>query len=279
MIIKIRPSDTSFLWGCKRCFWLKYKHGVINESFPAGGLTRNLATVQANQVRDQRIEKLIPSIGCCGEFHSEEKNVASEPIPVNSEHTFFTGGRYDALWEMDDDSVACIDLKSTTAARFDPAAQERKKTKLAETYGWQCNAYAFALKHPASESFAAEAKPEAPRGTFGNMLGGGSRKVSHIGLLFYQIDPLSEDTYKTIRDYAPVAINEKGFIAWVQEAADIIALDEAPEPRMGIGSGGNLIKSGSCEDCLYLERFSMKFGVTEQLPDHGIPPVFGELLG
>ena len=98
---RISPSDLTFGWsGCRKCFWIRYAHGVSHQG-PFPGIVTSLSAKQEAYYKDKHSHDFSPTLPS-GNVHSTGKMLESTPILVNGEATPFTlGGKYDFLLEYD----------------------------------------------------------------------------------------------------------------------------------------------------------------------------------
>jgi hypothetical protein len=140
-VYKISPSDLTFAWdGCKYCFYLKVKHGIVLRGVFPGifGRMANLTSgfYLGRSTQDSSAD-LPPGI-----VKLREGYVKSAPISIPSAASqCYINGRFDAVVEFEDGSYGTVDYKTSEA-----------KAEQAAFYSRQLSAYAYALEHPAANA-------------------------------------------------------------------------------------------------------------------------------
>jgi len=134
----ISPSDLTFTYGeCKRCFWLKYNHGISTPGFMP--LVGPMSAFQESFYRGKPSRALDPQLST-GTITRWGETVESKRIVINGEETRWRiKGKYDLVVEYDNGTVGLIDCKVTTS--------EMDDAKVAH-YLPQLEAYCFALENP-----------------------------------------------------------------------------------------------------------------------------------
>lgn len=211
----ISPSDLTFNWNkCPRCFWLKYREGITSPGFMP--LVGPMAAFQESLYQNQKTEKISKSLEP-GVVKRWGQKVVSAPIVVDgTETTWHIEGKYDAIVEFDEGSIAVLDCKVTTSELDD------SKTEL---YWPQLEAYAFALENPAS---------------------GTSEKVSETGLLIWRIigaDTNHEDNFlfNAQMQYLSAGRQQERFEKRIKEVINLI---DGPIPD----------SEDKCDNCRYLSK-------------------------
>jgi hypothetical protein len=200
---RISPSDLTFLWGdCRRCFWLKYRHGVSHTGiFP--GLVTVLSAKQEGWYEGKTSRDFSTTLPT-GVVHSTGLMLHSAPIVVDDRETPFTvGGKYDFLLEYEDGTFGIVDTKIVG-----------KAGDKGDLYWPQLSAYEYLLANP---------KKGAPR------------TVSTLGLLVWSVADVHHDgeTSPAIGfdiAYQPLAVDPPKFRAFI---ADVVRVLEGPLPRAG----------------------------------------------
>jgi len=113
MNYKLSPSDLTFLYdGCKRCFYLKVKHGISQPSIPLPSIFTKIAGLLKEYYDGKRTEELRPGLSPgivkYGERFIESKRFDFE----NHKDTCYIKGRFDVVIEFDDGSYGVIDYKT-----------------------------------------------------------------------------------------------------------------------------------------------------------------------
>jgi len=137
-VFKLSPSDFSFLWECKRCFYLKVVENVRQVSMPLPKIFTKIASMEKSYF-DGKTTQDISSELPLGRVVYGEKWVQSTPITFPGiEGSCYISGRFDNVVEFDDGGFGVIDFKTA----------ETKQDHV-ELYSRQLHAYAYALQHPA----------------------------------------------------------------------------------------------------------------------------------
>jgi hypothetical protein len=211
---KLSPSDFAFLWEeCKRCFYLKVAHGVTRPRMPMPKIFTIIDLQMKNHysgARTDQISKDMPR----GKIAFEERWVKSVPIAVPGHtSTCYIKGKFDTIAELDDGTFAVIDFKTA----------ERKQEHLS-LYGRQLHAYAFALEHPAPNTF-------------------GVGPVSVLGLLVYEPDSYIHQEGRANLSgsvsWIEIPRNDKAFMAFLSDVLAVLEASEPPDPHP------------HCEWCMY----------------------------
>jgi hypothetical protein len=200
---RISPSDLTFLWGdCRRCFWLKYRHGIAHFGIFPGLVTvlsaKQEAWYEAKSSHD--FSTTLPT----GTVHSTGLMLHSAPIVVDGRETHFTiGGKYDFLLEYDDGSFGIVDTKIVG-----------KAGDKGDLYWPQLSAYEYLLANPKS---------------------GEPRMVSTLGLLVWSVGEVDHDGITNPRFgfdivYEPLSVDPPKFHAFI---ADVVSVLEGPIPAAG----------------------------------------------
>jgi len=197
---RISPSDLTFKWGeCQRCFWLKYREGIIYEGiFP--GIVTALSSRQERWYKRRHSHDFSATLPV-GRSIDSGKMLESAPIVVNGEVTPFTlGGKYDFLLQYDDGSYGIIDTKLV--------ANGGK----AKFYWPQLGAYAYILANPKD---------------------GEPRHCTTLGLVVWTAADAShldgsQFTVGFIADYEPVDLNPAGFELLIAEIVTCL-MGDIPE--------------------------------------------------
>ncbi len=200
---RISPSDLTFLWGdCRRCFWMKYRHGVTHTGiFP--GLVTVLSAKQEGWYEAKHAHDFSTSLPN-GTVHSTGLMLHSAPIVVDERETPFTiGGKYDFLLHYDDDTFGIVDTKIVG-----------KAGDKGDLYWPQLSAYEYLLANP---------KKGAPR------------TVSTLGLLVWSVGEVDHDGVTSPKvgfdiAYEPLTVDPPKFRTFI---ADVVRVLEGPTPPAG----------------------------------------------
>ena len=201
----ISPSDLTFGWSsCKRCLWLKYRHG-ISYSGPMPGLVMSLSRRQEKWYEDKSSHHFSTTLPN-GTVHSTGLKVTSTPIVVNGEETPLSlSGKYDFLLEYDDGTWGIVDTKIV--------GKNGEAGSKAEFYWPQLAAYDYILSNPKS---------------------GGPRACETLGLLVWEIRTVApgegEEYHVTFNAaYEPVEVNPPKFETFIGEVVSTL-LGPLPDP-------------------------------------------------
>lgn len=219
MNYKLSPSDLTFLYdGCKRCFYLKARHGITQPSIPLPSIFTKIAGLLKEYYDGKRTEELHqelpPGIVKYGERYIESKTFIFE----NHRDTCYIKGRFDVVIEFDDGSYGVIDYKTGNP--------EGEYSKL---YGRQLHSYAYALENPSPSSLHL-----AP--------------ISMLGLLYFHPTSISQKDIRSLSFDSNIHLIEverrkEKFLGFIE---NILSLLESPEPPA---------HSPDCPWCDYLKRF------------------------
>ena len=80
--IKLSPSDLTFLWDeCKRCFYLKYVHGITRPAAPFPGIFGKIDRLMKEYYEGRPTADLDPTLPA-GRVRFGEKWVESVPVTL-----------------------------------------------------------------------------------------------------------------------------------------------------------------------------------------------------
>jgi hypothetical protein len=219
MNYKLSPSDLTFLYdGCKRCFYLKAKHGISQPSIPLPSIFTKIAGLLKEYYDGKRTEELHsglpPGIVKYGEKHIESRIFRFE----NHKDTCYIKGRFDVVLEFDDRTYGVIDYKTGNP--------EGGASKL---YGRQLHSYAHALENPAPGSLNL-----AP--------------ISVLGLLYFHPTSVSQKDTKSLSfdsniHLIPVERNNEDYLKFIDDTLKLLESPQPPNP------------AADCQWCEYLKRF------------------------
>ena len=108
----LSPSDLTFLYdGCKHCFVMKVKHGIIQPSIPIPTVFSRIASLQKEYYSNRRTEDFCPSLPP-GIVRYGEKWIESNILRISeTTSTCYIRGRFDIVVELDDHSFVVMDFK------------------------------------------------------------------------------------------------------------------------------------------------------------------------
>ncbi len=136
---KLSPSDLTFLWDeCKRCFYLKYTHGITRPAAPFPGVFGTIDRLMKNYFQGMQTEEIAAELPP-GAIQLGERWVESLPIvlPGKKVHCFLKG-KFDTVAMFADGSYGVMDFKTS-----------EPKPSMIPFYSRQLHAYAYALEHAA----------------------------------------------------------------------------------------------------------------------------------
>lgn len=157
----ISPSDLTFSWSdCKRCFWLKYRYGIVASGMMPG-LVTSLSSRQEKWYKDKSSHHFSPSLPP-GVVDSTGLKVQSAPIMVDGVASPFSlVGKYDFLLRYEHGMYGIIDTKIVG-----------KNNGKGDFYWPQLAAYDYILANPAV---------------------GESREVETLGLMVWAVGEVNFD--------------------------------------------------------------------------------------
>ncbi|MGB8951583.1 MAG: PD-(D/E)XK nuclease family protein [Candidatus Aminicenantales bacterium] len=219
MNYKLSPSDLTFLYdGCKRCFYLKAKHGIAQPSIPIPSIFTKIAGLLKEYYDGKRTEELHPGLppGVVkyGERFIESKKFVFE----NHRDTCYIKGRFDVVLEFDDGTYGVIDYKTSNP-----------DSEYSKFYGRQLHSYAYALENP----------------TPGSLL---LAPISKMGLLYFHPTSVSQKDLRSLSFDSDIHLIEveKKNEEYLKFIEDVLRLLESPHPPA---------HSPDCQWCEYLKRF------------------------
>ncbi len=142
--IKLSPSDLTFLWDeCKRCFYLKYVHGINRPAAPFPAIFGTIDKLMKDYFQDRQSADLYAALPA-GRVRFGERWVESLPVVISG-HTrqCYLKGKFDTIIAFEDGSYGVVDFKTT-----EPRPQH------AQFYARQLHAYTYALEHAAAGQFS-----------------------------------------------------------------------------------------------------------------------------
>ena len=229
-IVKIRPSDLNFLLKCSRCFFLRYNYN-FNQPFLSisGGLMGDLANKEETALYEQSTKDWCPEIDPSGTFRWQGRTVVSRPLPISGNQTYYLGGMFDLVAELQDKTYAIIDCKTSA----------KDENQLAKTYFNQLMAYRYCLENPADTEFLQ--RLDELDGRIHRQpnfeLGASQLTVNHLGLLRFNLcagtitaNP-QETSFSADVTYIPVksgAEKQQKFLRRLQKVADLLEQKDIP---------------------------------------------------
>jgi hypothetical protein len=239
MNYRLSPSDLTFLYdSCKRCFFLKVKHGIQRPSIPLPSIFSVIASLQKDYYSARRTEEFCPSLPP-GVVIFGEKRISSKTIaPPRCQSTCHITGRFDIVAEFDGGGYAVLDFKTGN-----PSSEK------SALYARQLNAYAMALEYP--EPGALELKP-----------------VTHLGLIYFtpesvELMPEGQQILKGPTQWVPIRRDDDQFLQFLSEVVELLD-GPVPEPE-----------PDTCDWCKYRTLMAEVTTTEPDAPDlfHGEAPV------
>jgi hypothetical protein len=240
-VVKIRPSDLTFLLQCPKCFYMKYNFGFTQPFISvSGGMARALAGKEELALKGEPTDDWCPEITPAGTFNWQGETIASNPLPIESRDTYYLGGIFDLLAKLNDDTYAIVDCKTTG----------KKDWQLKKLYSPQLMAYWYCLENPVGQEFSKTLSTLDNRIHRQPTLETVQRKVSHLGLLCFNLNTgnISASpqgtTFSANVNYVSVEIIQEKFMGKMQEVASLLEQPAIP-------------KSGEyCYSCKWLEEMA-----------------------
>ena len=142
--VKLSPSDLTFLWDeCKRCFYLKYVHGINRPAAPFPGIFGVIDKLMKEYFQDRQSAELDAALPA-GRVQFGERWVESASIQIQgTSRQGFIRGKFDTVIAFADQSYGVVDFKTL----------EPRPEHIA-FYWRQLHAYAYALEHAAAGKFS-----------------------------------------------------------------------------------------------------------------------------
>ncbi len=244
-VVKIRPSDLHDLWQCPRCFYLRYNHNLkqLPLSVPGGipGIASTLANKEEGIMWRRKTADWCPQINPSGKFKWQGGTLASNPLPLEGRNTYYIGGKFDLLAELSDGTFAVVDCKTTL---------KKDRKELTDRFSYQLQAYAYCLENLPDNDFTKKLKFLKNRIHLLPTLPPQKRKVSHLGLLCFdiksgQINATPQGTtFSADVFYVPIKNDSKALLEKAQAVADLLEQDSPPEASAG------------CDSCNLLEEIN-----------------------
>ena len=209
--IKLSPSDLTFLWDeCKRCFYLKYHHGITRPAAPFPGIFGTIDRLMKEHFQGQPTTALDPTIPP-GTVRFAERWVESAPVSI-PDHPMqgFIRGKFDTVIAFDDGSYGIVDFKTT-----------EPRPSHVQFYSRQLHAYAFALEHPAPKKFALF-------------------PISRLGLLVVtphamEVNDSGQIAYLGRVTWMEIQRDEAGFLQFLSEVLTFLEQPSPPEASANCG--------------------------------------------
>jgi hypothetical protein len=201
--VKLSPSDLTFLWDeCRRCFYLKYVHGITRPLAPFPAIFGTIDRLMKEYYQGRPVVDLDPSLPS-GSVQFADKWVESLPISIpGHEHQCYIKGKFDSAIAFEDGSFGVIDFKTS----------EPKPSHI-PFYSRQLHAYSYALEHPAG-------------GTFSLF------PISRLGLLVITPTSMEKTTSGQIAFIGTVTWMEiqRNDAAFLQFLGEVMSVLEQPDP-------------------------------------------------
>jgi hypothetical protein len=223
-IVRIAPSDISFLANCPHCLWHKYHTGLKHGStFP--GVFSILDISQKNYFNPLGTKEISSDLPD-GEVDLKiaDKFITSKVLYDLEGRSFQLGGKADLILKFNDGTYGVIDNKTT------------KIKDSQDYYFYQLECYATILEYPdasTSEKFFSANGVDC------------YSPVTHLGLSMFEPSKIIDHSKETItqlyaRKWQAVERNPKKLLEKITSIMDIISAPECPD-------------ASSCDRCkLYL---------------------------
>ena len=204
MLWKLSPSDFSFLWECKRCFYLKVVHDVKQVSMPLPGVFTRIAGMEKNFFDNKSTKDISPELPK-GKVIYGEKRVRFQLVSFTDiDGECYISGRFDNVVELDSGGYGIIDFKTAET-----------KADHIPLYSRQLHAYAYALEHPAENALSLS-------------------PIRLLGLCCLNPNEMFADNEKfgfsCESKWMECWIDQEGFLAFLRE---VMAILSDPEPPLG----------------------------------------------
>ena len=212
-IVRIAPSDISFLANCPHCLWHKYNTGLKNESiFP--GVFSTLDVHQKkyfNPLGAKEISNDLPD----GEVDQRiaDQFITSEILEDLKGRKFRIGGKADLILKFNNGKYGVIDNKTS------------KIRETQDSYFYQLECYATILEQP-DEKTSAKFYDASGIDKYS--------PVTHLGLSVFEPSNIIDHSSETItqlfnRKWIPIDRNPKKLLDKVTSIMDIICAPECPD--------------------------------------------------
>ena len=212
-IVRIAPSDISFLANCPHCLWHKYNTGLKNVSiFP--GVFSTLDVNQKkyfNPLGTKAISEDLPE----GEVDQiiADKFITSKVLKDLEGRSFQLGGKADLILKFHNGSYGVIDNKTT------------KIRENQDYYFYQLESYAAILEQPDNNTAEKFFEANGVDCYF---------PVTHMGLSMFEPTEIVDHSYQTVtqlfaRKWQSVERNPKKLLEKITSMMDIITAPECPD--------------------------------------------------
>jgi hypothetical protein len=205
-IIKLSPSDLTFLWDdCKCCFYLKVMNKFTRPSTPMPAIFTKIDGLMKNYFEGRSTTEFAPDLPP-GIIQNGDRSVTSQAIklPGHSLECYITG-RLDTLVKFEDGSFGVVDYKTSTP----------RPSHLA-FYGRQLHGYMYALENPAPGKLCLS-------------------PISRLGLLV--VEPVAMDRtqdgglgYFGNVTYQDVPRDDGAFLGFLGEVLTVLERPDPPSP-------------------------------------------------
>jgi len=204
----ISPSDLTFSWSdCKRCFWLKYRLGIVASGMMPG-LVTSLSSRQEKWYKGKSSHDFSATLPR-GVVDSTGLKVQSAPILMDGNPTPFSlMGKYDFLLRYEHGTFGIIDTKIVG-----------KNNGKGDFYWPQLAAYDYILANPAT---------------------GEKREVETLGLMVWSVGEVAYDgstdpmiSFPTA--YEPIDRDPVRFTTFIADVVKVL-LGDMPKPGFKCGN-------------------------------------------
>jgi len=205
----ISPSDLTFLWKSKRCFYLKYALNIQRPRMPFPQIFNEIDALMKAEFKDKNLNDLHPSLPKAKVLDLSEW-VESVPFAVPEyDMQIVIRGKVDTVIQFEDNTYGIVDNKTA------------KVDKL-EDYKLAMNAYAFATEHSAEkEKYGKKDLSISP--------------ISKLGLIVYEPNLFTleqEGNLKGSIHWVEIEKNTDAFLKFLgKRVAPLLAQKEVPAPE------------------------------------------------
>jgi len=204
MNYKISPSELTFFYnGCKRCFYLKVRHGIAQPSIPLPSIFTKIAGLLKDHYHGKRTEELHPGLPP-GVIEYGERWVESRIISAEGHlDTCFIKGRFDIVAHFDDGTYGIIDYKTGNPEGGSSGLYSRQL-------------HAYALENPARGALNL-----AP--------------ISKLGLIYFHPTAVSQESIEKLSFNAEITLvdierNEREFNRFITGILGLLESSTPPAP-------------------------------------------------
>jgi len=199
---KLSPSDFSFLWECKRCFYLKVVEGVRPVSMPLPGIFTKIAAMEKSFFDNKKTTDISPALPD-GKVLYGEKWVRSKIIAFpDIDSACYISGRFDNVVEFTGGGYGVIDFKTAET-----------KADHVPLYSRQLHGYKFALENAAENRLSLS-------------------PVTKLGLCCLEPESMISDGDKfgflCNSKWMECPIDDSGFMEFIREVLELLSATEPP---------------------------------------------------